>query len=154
MTTILLFVIVFLQLLLLALMIFGRTAREKPEFEGSGEEVRRELAQHRADSLQFLHAMRIELEESLRETIDLKLDSLAVKSSFALKKSSEQRAPKRGNGSAGAAEEGVETCAEKSGSRSGEKEQQLELFSETSQTVEPECSFVRVYAADDLPDIE
>jgi FtsZ-interacting cell division protein ZipA len=78
MTTVLLIAIVVLLLAILALLVTGWPGRERKEIEEIGRELRRELAQQRADSVQLLHAMRIELDESLRETLEQKLDSLAT----------------------------------------------------------------------------
>jgi HAMP domain-containing protein len=77
MTTVLLIVIVILLLAVLALLLSGWPGRELKEIEEIGRELRRELAQQRADSVQLLHSMRIELDDSLRETLEQKLDSIA-----------------------------------------------------------------------------
>ena len=78
MTTVLLIVIVVLLLIVLALLFTGWPGREQKEIEEIGRELRRELAQQRADSVQFFHAMRMELDDSLRETLELKLDANAA----------------------------------------------------------------------------
>jgi len=78
MTTVLLLAVVLLLLAVLVLLLTGWPGRVQKEIERTGMELRRELSQHRADSLQFLHAMRIELEESLRETLEEQLDSFAA----------------------------------------------------------------------------
>ncbi|NTU44448.1 MAG: hypothetical protein HGA99_02845 [Chlorobiaceae bacterium] len=80
MTTVLLLAVVLLLLAVLFILLTGWPGRVQKEIEHTGMELRRELSQHRADSLQLLHAMRIELEESLRETIEQKLDAVAVDS--------------------------------------------------------------------------
>ena len=65
MITVLLFINIVLLLGILALLLIGWPGRELKEIEKIGRELRRELAQQRADSIQLLHAMRIELEECL-----------------------------------------------------------------------------------------
>ncbi len=78
MTIVLLIVIVLLLLAVLALLLTGWPGRQQKEIDAIGRELFRELAQQRADSVQLLHAMRIELDDSLRETLERKLDALAA----------------------------------------------------------------------------
>ena len=78
MITVLLIVIVLLLLGIVAMMLTGWPGREQKEIEKTGQDLRRELAQHRADSIQLLHAMRIELEESFRETIEEQVESFEL----------------------------------------------------------------------------
>ena len=78
MTIVLLIVIVVLLLVILALILTGWPGREQKELEAIGKELFRELAQQRADSVQLLHAMRSELEDSLTDTLEQKLDAIAA----------------------------------------------------------------------------
>ncbi|MEI6691112.1 MAG: hypothetical protein WCL43_00160 [Chlorobium sp.] len=78
MITVLLFINIVLLLGILALLLIGWPGRELKEIEKIGRELRRELAQQRADSIQLLHAMRIELEESIRETLENQCGSLEL----------------------------------------------------------------------------
>lgn len=79
----LLIIIVLLLIGVTALLLTGWTLYEKNDIERTGQDIRRELAQHRADTVQLLHSMRIELEESLREAFDQKFDTFEVRQSRA-----------------------------------------------------------------------
>ena len=81
MITALLIAVIVMLAALLAMILTGWPGIERKEIEKTGQDLRRELAQHRADSLQFLQAMRVELEESVRETIEQKLDSFSAMNS-------------------------------------------------------------------------
>ena len=71
----LLIIIVLLLAGVIGLLVTGWTLVEKNDVDRTGQDIRRELAQHRADTIQLLHSMRIELEESLREVIEQKFDA-------------------------------------------------------------------------------
>ncbi|NTU97887.1 MAG: hypothetical protein HGA62_08770 [Chlorobiaceae bacterium] len=72
----LLILIVLLLTGVIALLVTGWTLTEKNDIERIGQDIRRELAQQRADTVQLLHSMRIELEESIREVIEQKFNAL------------------------------------------------------------------------------
>ncbi|TLU82880.1 MAG: hypothetical protein FDX30_07305 [Chlorobium sp.] len=74
----LLIVIILLLGGIIAMMVTGWPAEKKNEIDRTGQDIRRELAQQRADTVQLLHSMRIELEDSLREVIEQKFDSFEV----------------------------------------------------------------------------
>ncbi|NTW52314.1 MAG: hypothetical protein HGB22_06985 [Chlorobiaceae bacterium] len=69
-TTILLIIILLLLIALVAMVVTGWPGRERAEIEKTGNALRREMAEHRADSIQLLHAIRIEVEDSVRESIE------------------------------------------------------------------------------------
>ncbi len=62
----------------IALIVTGWPGRELKEIEATGRDLRRELAEHRTVTMQMLHSMRIELDESLRETLEQQFESLAA----------------------------------------------------------------------------
>ena len=164
----LLIVIVVLLVGVLALMLTGWPGRERKEIEKTGRELRRELAQHRADSVQLLHAMRMELEESVRETLEQEFASFEKmnqrapsrqKKSLAAQqgKSSRQEEDENDNG------ESVDdiTMKRSKGSRfhPSESGRQFPLFEEKKEPEKielEETEFVasRVFLDDDIPDIE
>ncbi len=119
----LLTVILLLLVAVVVLLVTGWPGREVREIEEMGREFRQELAQHRADSVQLLHALRIDLDESLRETLEKKLDALAL-----LHSRSSNR--KKKQGAAQAADSMLaEEQAEESDEKSAEDDRQLGLFS-------------------------
>ncbi|MEI7707562.1 MAG: hypothetical protein WCI90_04775 [Chlorobium sp.] len=164
----LLIVIVVLLVGVLALMLSGWPGRERKEIEKTGRELRRELAQHRADSVQLLHAMRMELEESVRETLEQE---------FASFEKMNQRVPSRQKKSL-AAQQGKSSRQEEDENESGEsvddlslkrskasrfhqseRERQFPLFEEKKELEKielEETEFVasQVFLDDDIPDIE
>ena len=157
----LLTVILLLLVAVVLLLVTGWPGREVREIEEMGRAFRQELAQHRADSVQLLHALRIDLDESLRETLEKKLDALAL-----LHSRSSNRKKKQG---AAQAQESIQTEAEmeESDEKSAEDNRQLGLFSGGSRQLckeeprkEPpqvEEAFERVPSLsldyDDIPDI-
>jgi hypothetical protein len=163
MITVLLIVIVVLLIGVLALMLTGWPGRDRKEIEKTGRELRRELAQHRSDSVQLLHAMRMELEESIRETIELEFASFEKIS---------QRVPSR-NKKSPATQQVKLSKQEEEENESGQGQdefsikrsrssrfQQLEsgrqfpLFQETKQLEETVYITRDVLLDDDIPDIE
>jgi exonuclease VII large subunit len=163
MVTVLLVVIVVLLISLLAMMLIGWPGRERKEIEKTGRELRRELALHRSDSVQFLHAMRIELEESVRETLEQQFESIEAlnrRASSRQKKTShtQQRAIPNLEENGKDDMESIDDLAVKRSKASRynttEYEGQLPLFQEVMMASEqPECAG-QVFLEDDLPDIE
>ncbi|MEI8032929.1 MAG: hypothetical protein WCH05_06265 [Chlorobiaceae bacterium] len=78
MITALLVIILLLLAAVVALLVTGWPGRELREIEATGRDLRRELAEHRTGTMQMLHAMRIELDESLREAVEQQFESLAA----------------------------------------------------------------------------
>jgi len=153
MITALLIVIVVLLVGVLALLLTGWPGRERKEIEKTGQELRRELAQQRADSVQLLHAMRIELEESVRETLEQQFESFEMM----------QRRPSSRQKKSYSTQEGIASKLEAEGSQGGEKgyrlqlsdrDRQLPLFQEKK--IEEETVYIesQFFSDDDLPDIE
>jgi hypothetical protein len=77
----LLIIIILLLIGVVALLVTGWTLTETNDIERTGQDIRRELAQHRADTVRLLHSMRVELEDSLREVIEQKFDAFEVRQS-------------------------------------------------------------------------
>lgn len=73
MTIVLLVIILLLLAGIVAMMVTGWPGRERAEIEKTGNALRREMAEHRGESIQLLHSIRIDLEETLRETIEREL---------------------------------------------------------------------------------
>jgi spore cortex formation protein SpoVR/YcgB (stage V sporulation) len=162
MTTILLLVIVFLQLAILVLLVTGWPGRKQQGTEEIGSELFRDLAQQRADYIQLFHAMRIELEESLRETVEEKLDSIAALSSRQnnrRKKPVEYPLQPDAQGADNDEENGHSSLSNAYEARSAEDERQLGLFagshkSQKPKDKAPEESVVSfICTIDDIPDI-
>ncbi|NTU92756.1 MAG: hypothetical protein HGB29_03565 [Chlorobiaceae bacterium] len=71
MTIILLLIIMLLLLIaIVAIMVTGWPGREQAEIERIGNSLHREMAEHRTESIQLLHAIRIEIEDSVKESIE------------------------------------------------------------------------------------
>lgn len=179
--------ILFLLLLVVALLfaifvmlLTGWPGRERKAVEEIGRELRREMAQQRVDSMQLIHAMKIELEESLRESIEQEIGSIVPAGT-------KRRSPGRKNqgptsiqslssiGTGDGETEPSSVLPESTSVCSGgelvccreENFGQLALFAEPSadspapaaahqpSSAEPEEEdMIRVYAADDLPDVD
>jgi competence protein ComGC len=163
MITALLIVIVVLLIGVLALMLTGWPGRERKEIEKTGRELRRELAQHRADSVQLLHAMRMELEESVRETLELEFASFEKLNQRASSRNKKSPAAQQLKSSKHEEEENEsgEGLDDFSMKRSrGSRFQQLEsgrqfpLFQETKQKEETIYIASDMLLDDDIPDIE
>ncbi len=146
MITALLIVIVVLLVGILGLMLTGWPGRERKEIEKTGQDLRRELAQHRADSVQLLHAMRIELEESVRETLEQQFEALEK-----MKKRTSSRQKKTSTTQGIPSKQEDE---ENEGVELSEKERQLPLFQEKKILEETVYIESQYFADDDLPDIE
>lgn len=160
MITALLIVIVVLLVSVLALMLIGWPGRERKEIEKTGRELRRELAQHRADSVQFLHAMRMELEESIRETLEQEFASFEKLNQRASSRQKKSPATQQGTSSRQEEEEieGLDDLSMKRSKSSrfhlSERKQQLPLFQEKKPVEETEFIASQVFLDDDIPDIE
>ena len=164
----LLIVIVLLLISVLALMLTGWPGRERKEIEKTGRELRRELAQHRSDSIQLLHAMRMELEESVRETLEQEFASFEKMNQRVSSRQKKSAAAQQGKSSKQEEEEsesgeGVDELSMKrlKGSRfhQSESERQFPLFHERKElemkeTEETEFVASQVFLDDDIPDIE
>jgi hypothetical protein len=72
-TIVLLSVILLLLVVIVAMLVTGWPGRERAEIERAGNALRREMAEHRAESIQLLHAIRIEVEDSVKESIEREL---------------------------------------------------------------------------------
>ncbi|NTV91713.1 MAG: hypothetical protein HGA72_00060 [Chlorobiaceae bacterium] len=68
--------IIILLLAMLIMLLTGWPGGRKKELETIGRELRRELAGHRADSVQALHAMKVELEDTVRQTVEDAISSV------------------------------------------------------------------------------
>lgn len=167
MITVLLFINIVLLLGILALLLIGWPGRELKEIEKIGRELRRELAQQRADSIQLLHAMRIELEESIRETLENQCGSLELMN----RRSSSGQNKLSFNGQKGHTmrdEENTDTesiadlvvkPSKNHHNDFSESKRQLRLFQEIEEIekklpVDSEYVMGSVFEDDDLPDIE
>jgi FtsZ-interacting cell division protein ZipA len=103
-TTILLIIILLLLVALVAMIVTGWPGREREEIEKTGNALRREMAEHRAESIQLLHAIRIEVEDSVRESIEREMAgfgsrggrSRGSRSSGSSRAQSKPRAPQAG----------------------------------------------------------
>ena len=78
-TTILLIIILLLLIAIVAMIVTGWPGREREEIEKTGNALRREMAEHRAESIQLLHAIRIEVEDSVRESIEREMAGFGSK---------------------------------------------------------------------------
>ncbi len=163
MITALLIVIVVLLIGVLALMLTGWPGRERKEIEKTGRELRRELAQHRADSVQLLLAMRMELEESVRETLEQEFASFEKLNQRVSTRNKKSPAAQQGKSSKQEEEEnesgeGLDDFSMKRsrGSRfqNLESGRQFPLFQDTKQLEETVYIASDVFLDDDIPDIE
>ena len=78
-TTVLLIIILLLLIAIVAMIVTGWPGREREEIEKTGNALRREMAEHRAESIQLLHAIRIEVEDSVRESIEREMAGFGSK---------------------------------------------------------------------------
>ncbi|MEI6758168.1 MAG: hypothetical protein WCK85_09950 [Chlorobium sp.] len=161
MTIVLLIVIVLLLLAILALLLTGWPGREQKELEAIGKELFRELAQQRADSVQLLHAMRSELEDSLTDTLEQKLDAIAAlgsRSNNRRKKPVENPLQPEGQG-AETDEENGQFGSSNAQARAVGDERQLGLFTGVPDPQKPkdkapaELGVRFICAIDDIPDV-
>lgn len=76
----LLSVIIVLLVVIVAMMVTGWPGRERAEIEKTGNALRREMAEHRADSIQLLHSIRIEVEDAVRESIEREMAAASPRS--------------------------------------------------------------------------
>jgi hypothetical protein len=145
------------------MMLIGWPGRERKEIEKTGRELRRELAQHRADSVQLFHAMRIELEESVRETLEQQFESIDAMNRYASsrqKKTShiQQRTPANLEENGKDDIESIDNLAVKRSKgfrfNSIEYDRQLPLFQEVMMVSEQLEYTSQVFSDDDLPDID
>ncbi|NTV05508.1 MAG: hypothetical protein HGA59_03250 [Chlorobiaceae bacterium] len=164
MTTALLIAVFLMLAALLAMILTGWPGIERKEIEKTGQDLRRELAQHRADSLQFLHAMRMELEETVRETLEQNLDSFsAMNNQTTSRRRKYTSVQKTVEEPEGEGINGEQTGKYKPEAGFHEPERQLLLFSEQTQSekTQPERTVsereefivVPVFDQDDLPDV-
>ena len=72
MTTIIVLLCIVILLLagIIAMMVTGWPGRERREIERAGNALRKEMAEHRSESIQLLHSIRIEVEDSVKEAIE------------------------------------------------------------------------------------
>ncbi|TCD48599.1 hypothetical protein [Chlorobium sp. N1] len=182
MILVLLILAVVLLSLILLMMLSGWPGRERRALDEMGRQIYRELAEHRSETVQLLHAMKIELEESLREAVEEEVGSFAPAGPKRVAALRRAPAPRRavklppqpaissGNEGAGS----PASVAEEAGPWPSSVEQsgQLQLFEEDRlpsaapspresptappepPSLPPEEEMVRVYAADDLPDVD
>lgn len=183
MTLFLLVLAVVLLLAILAILLSGWPGRERRALEDLGRELRRELAQSRTDTVQLLHAMKIELEESLREAVEEEVASLAAagrkRASSVRRSPAPRRAlgafpPSAPSGRVSGTEAAVVSEEAEEWPVPEEESGQLRLFAEdprpdlapleeapvpepvaaTLPQAPPEEEMIRVYAAADLPDVD
>ncbi|ABB24288.1 MAG: hypothetical protein A3K90_06935 [Pelodictyon luteolum] len=168
-------------LLAIFVMLFtGWPGRERKAVEEIGRELRREMAQQRVDSMQLLHAMKIELEESLRESIEQEVSSLAAAGTKRRSQGRKGQAPHSISNppsidTGDAQREPSAVLPESTSVDDGDEPMQvreedrgqLALFAEPAAAAPlslrlvhpdpvppPEEDMIRVYAADDLPDVD
>jgi FtsZ-interacting cell division protein ZipA len=80
-TMVLLIIILLLLIAIVAMIVTGWPGRERAEIEKTGNALRREMAEHRAESIQLLHSIRIEVEDSVHDSIEREMASFATRSS-------------------------------------------------------------------------
>lgn len=68
--TLLLAVIVLLLLVIIAMLLTGWPGRQREELERVGNSLRREMAEHRAESIRMMNAIRITVEDSIQESVE------------------------------------------------------------------------------------
>lgn len=68
--TLLLAVIVLLLLVIIAMLLTGWPGRQREELERVGNSLRREMAEHRAESIRMMNAIRITVEDSIKESVE------------------------------------------------------------------------------------
>ncbi len=119
----LLVVILLLLVAVVVLLVTGWPGREMKEIEEVGRGFRQELAQHRADSVQLFHSLRIDLDDLMQEKLDKQLDAIAVLNSRSHNKRKNQNAAQTQDPMQ------AEISMEESDEKSAEYDRQLGLFS-------------------------
>jgi FtsZ-interacting cell division protein ZipA len=77
--TILLIVIVLLLAVIIVMLVTGWPGRQKEEIERLGNSLRREMAEQRSDNLQLMKAIRIVIEDAVRESVEREMAAAAPK---------------------------------------------------------------------------
>jgi hypothetical protein len=72
-------IILLLLALIVAMMVTGWPGRDRAEIEKAGNTLLREMAEHRAESIRLLHAIRNEVEDSVKESIERELAQLGTR---------------------------------------------------------------------------
>jgi FtsZ-interacting cell division protein ZipA len=162
-TTILLIIILLLLIAIVAMIVTGWPGREREEIEKTGNALRREMAEHRAESIQLLHAIRIEVEDSVRESIEREMAGFGSKggrsrgsrSSGSSKGISKPRAQQAG---LVAASDELPSMVEEDGADYGFdvsviEARQLPLFPESPEPARADAPSAAVAAAPSVPQV-
>jgi|GEM_PF-2417181 len=163
---VLLVVIILLLLVVIVLLVTGWPGRQKAEMEQIGNSLRREMAEQRSDNLQLMKAVRIVIEDAVRESVEHEMAVIAPKGRS-----------KRGRSKASqVADSAVAAAAEDEVFDNGANEtplqaMQIPLFPEKPQTdtavslkqsdygetvaeKAPEPETIHMGYVDDIPDVE
>jgi len=72
-------IIILLLLLVIAMLATGWPGRQQVEMERIGNSLRREMAEQRSDNLQLMKAVRMVIEDAVRESVECEMAVLAPK---------------------------------------------------------------------------
>jgi len=163
---ILLAVIILLLGLIIFMMVTGWPGRQREELDRLGNGLRREMAEQRSDSLQLMKAIRIEIEDAVRESVEREMAAAAPRGRS--RRGTRKKVQEVDSGAAldmGSAEE-----ADNGSYEPPLQAMQISLFSEKPVTAEssklladvpekpvelkPEAETIHMGYIDDIPDVE
>ncbi|HHE31234.1 MAG TPA: hypothetical protein ENL07_00990 [Chlorobaculum parvum] len=164
---VLLVLIVLLLAVIIAMLATGWPGKQKEEMERLGNSLRREMAEQRSDSLQLMKAIRIEIEDAVRESVEREMAAAAAPRGRS-RRGSRKKVQEVDSGAArdmGGAEE-----TDNGSYESPLQAMQISLFSEKPVTAEsskpladvtekpvdlkPEAETIHMGYIDDIPDVE
>lgn len=164
---VLLAVIILLLALIIAMLVTGWPGRQRNEMERIGNSLRREMAEQRSDNLQLMKAIRIVIEDAVRESVEKEMIAVAPRGrSRRNSRKKIQEAVDLGSESFIAGDEDADNGSYESPLQA----MQISLFSETPERVqaaavpdaspdktkerEPEAETIHMGYVDDIPDVE
>lgn len=77
---ILLFIVILLLAAIIAMMATGWPGRDRAGLDGAAEAMRREMAEHRSESVRLLNSIRIKVEDSVKESIEREMANYGSRS--------------------------------------------------------------------------
>ncbi|UWX58208.1 hypothetical protein NY406_02730 [Chlorobaculum sp. MV4-Y] len=164
---VLLALIILLLVLIIAMLVTGWPGRQREEMEKIGNSLRREMAEQRSDNLQLMKAIRIVIEDAVRESVEKEMVAAAPRGrSRRNSRKKGQEAVDLGSESFIAGDEDADNGSYESPLQA----MQISLFSETpapaqsavvtevspdkTKAREPEAETIHMGYVDDIPDVE
>lgn len=155
---VLLAVIILLLAFIIAMLLTGWPGRQRDEMERIGNSLRREMAEQRSDNLQLMKAIRIVIEDAVRESVEKEMMAVAPRGrSRRNSRKKIQEAVDLGSESFIAGDEDADNGSYESPLQA----MQISLFSEMpdaspdkTKERELEAETIHMGYVDDIPDVE